>query len=131
MTREELRVFLSEWFCGCGRPQDAAAALSRLLRLHPLYDNGAEFESWIPDSGVQFLLLYTIDNHGLTEHGGGIGGGWLTGKGEAVRDALAREESDGFEALLEMHCVHGFDADDAAHDCMTFTETKTPPPREG
>lgn len=116
--RQELRVFLSQWFCGCGNPEDACAALLRLLRLHPLYDHRAEFKEWVPDDGIEYLLLYALDRHELTEHGGSVGGAWLTPKGEAVRDALAREEGDGFEALLNNHCVHGYDFDDQAHDCM-------------
>jgi hypothetical protein len=102
MTRPELRVFLGGWFCGCGNPEDAAAALLRLLNLHPLSDHRDEFEKWVPDSGLQYLLLYSLDRYELTEHGGTVGGAWLTSKGEAVRDALAREEGDGFAALTEL-----------------------------
>lgn len=118
LTREGLRMVLDEWFCGCGNPEDAAGALLRLLRLHPLYEHHDEFDEWITDGGVAMLLLYQLDRLELTEHGGSVGGGWLTEKGTAVRDALAREEVDGFEALFADHCVHGFDIDDQDHDCM-------------
>lgn len=118
MTRQELRIWLGERFCGCGSPEDAAAALLRLLRLHPLHENRASFEAWIKDSGVEYLLLYQLDRDDLTEHGGTVGGGWLTDKGTALRDALAREEADEFEALFGEYCAHGFDVDDDSHDCM-------------
>lgn len=116
MTREELRVAL-DVFCGCGRPEDAASALLRLLRLHPLYDHHDEFEEWMPDSGISYLILYWLCDQGLTEHGGSVLGGWLTEKGEAIRDALAREETDQFKALFEPHCIHGFALFGSAHLC--------------
>lgn len=118
MTREELRVYLAGWFCGCGNPEEACGALLRLLRLHPLYEHRLEFEAWMPDDGIGYLLLYRLDRDDLTEHGGNVGGGWLTARGEAVRDALVAEEGDEFEALMGDHCVHGFDVADQAHDCM-------------
>lgn len=121
MTRAELRIYLDEWFCGCGNPGMAASALLSLLRLHPLHAHRPEIEAWIGDFGIEYLLLYTLDSQDLTEHGGTVGGGWLTEKGEAVRDALAREEQDGFAGLFAQHCVHGVDVDDASHDCMAAT----------
>ena len=33
MTRHELRMFLSDWFCGCGRPEVALVRLRDLLVL--------------------------------------------------------------------------------------------------
>lgn len=99
MTRQELRVEL-EWFCGCGNNALAAATLLKLLRLHPLYENRSEFEAWITDRGIEYLLLYHLDYKELTDHGSHCGGAWLTEKGEAVRDALAREELTAFEELF-------------------------------
>jgi hypothetical protein len=117
MTRQDLRVFLSDRFCGCGSPEAASGALLRLLRLHPLHENRAEFDAWMPDDGIEYLLLYMLDGWGLTEHGGSVAYAWLTSTGEAVRDALVREESDEFEVLHDNHCVHGYDVDDEGHDC--------------
>lgn len=128
MTRQELRVLLDAQFCGCGAPGDAAAAILRLLRLHERGDNSEttwraqrkEIEEWLPDDGVRFLLMYWLDRLELTEHGGSVEGAWLTEKGGAVLEALAREEEDDFEALFAEHCVHGFDVgdnDDTSHTC--------------
>mgnify|MGYP001593950623 FL=1 len=69
------------------------------------------------------MTLYFLDEKGLTEHGGAVGGGWLTDLGETVRDALATEESDNFETLFAPHCVHGADVSDQEHDCFAV-ETK-------
>lgn len=130
MTRAELRLYLDTWFCGCGNPEEAAGTLLRLLRLHPLYEHHAELEVWIPDMGVRMLLLYSLDRDGLTEHGGNVGGAWLTDKGQGVLDALAHEEAleaggdrDAridlqFRDLFGEYCVHGVDTDDQTHDCM-------------
>lgn len=119
MTRQQLRVALDAVpFCGCGCPHDAAAALLRLLRLHPMYEHHDEFKAWVPDLGVRYLLAYMLDGQDLTEHGGEIMGAWLTAKGAAVRDALAREEADEFDELFHAACVHGFDLSDESHDCM-------------
>lgn len=118
MTRQELRVFLQDWFCGCGSPEDACAALLRLLDLHPLYQHREELEAWIPDNGIRMLVLYHLDRLDLTEHGGTVEGAWLTADGTRVRDALRAEAADGFEALNEMSCAHGYDIEDASHVCM-------------
>jgi hypothetical protein len=124
-SRRKLRLFLQDKFCGCGMPEAAAAALLRLLRLHPLHSNREKFEEWISDDGIEYLLLYQLDAWKLTTHGGSVGGAWLEPLGEEIRDALAVEEADGFESLLKMHCVHGFDVEDASHDCMA-AENPTP-----
>ena len=132
LTRQEVRVILENEFCGCGNPELATAALLQMLRLHPLYDHRAEFDEWVPDDGVQYLLMYQLDRMELTEHGGSVGGAWLTDKGKALLAALEREEADNFEALSESCCIHGysFDADFTteaqSHDCMNSTEPSSP-----
>jgi hypothetical protein len=118
MTRQELRVLLDKWFCGCGMPEAAAKALLRLLQLHPLYEHQAEIHEMLPDDGVRHLLFYQLDALDLTEHGGSVGGAWLTDKGKEVRAALEAEASTAFEALGESWCVHGYDIYDESHDCM-------------
>jgi hypothetical protein len=125
--RRDLRKFLEDKFCGCGQPEAAAAALLRLLRLHPLHSNREAFEQWISDDGIEMLLLYTLDAWKLTEHGGSVGGAWLTEEGKKIRDALAAEEADEFEALFEQHCIHGFDITDTEHDCMKYESLALPP----
>ena len=121
MTREELRVFLQDHFCGCGNPSGASASLLELLEIwedkdRPMYK---EIPKLVQDDGCAFLLMYLIDQHmGLIEHGGGVMASWLTGKGTEVMKALRNEKADGFEKLHEMHCIHGFDVDGPnTHDC--------------
>lgn len=122
MTRQELRVFLDEWFCGCGSPALAARTLRDLLTLHPLYDNRPAFEKLIPDEGLQYLILYTLDRFDLTEHGGTIGGAWLTDKGRAVLQALNRDSGDDFATLMEQACSHGYAVETELLDCPECAE---------
>ena len=120
MTRQELRVFLSDHFCGCGNPRGAAGALLRMLEVWGSKDLAAyqEFPKLVQDDGAMFLLVYLVDGHmGLTEHGGGILSSWLNAKGQEVLAALRAEPADGFKALCAMHCVHGYDVDDRSHVC--------------
>lgn len=99
MTRHELRVVLQGWFCGCGSPELAAARLRDILALYPLYEHRTELEAMIPDAGIPELMLYTLDHFDLTEHGGTVGGAWLSDKGIDVLAALNREAANNFEAL--------------------------------
>lgn len=127
MTRPEIRICLSGWFCGCGSPSAAANALLLLLDMHPMYDGWDklyEFTGGREDAA--YLLLYTLDSHDLAEHGGSVGGQWLTKKGEALLSGLRREyDEDGFTALFdEDYCIHGISVDDHAHDCMKAGEPK-------
>jgi hypothetical protein len=123
MSRQELSRFL-DWYCGCGAPWEAAAALLRLLRLHPLYEHRTEFDAWIRDDGVQYWLLYHLDHLGLTEHGTNVNGAWLTKKGEQVRDALGA--IDDLETWLSgTFCSHGYrildennEPDEYDHKCV-------------
>ncbi len=80
---------------------------------------------WIPDDGVQMLLLYWLDHLDLTEHGGGVLGGWLTGSGYRLLEGLRRERAlkDEFESLFRMHCIHGFDVEGPhRHECVPEPE---------
>lgn len=118
MTLPELRVFLQKWFCGCGRPATAVEALRTILALHPLYEDGNCLETLIPNEGVLYLTLYTLDRFDLTEHGSGIRFGWLTDKGTAVLAALEREKAtDGYDTLFAPACVHGQLIDGACAEC--------------
>ena len=111
--------------CGCGCPEAACATLLRFLRdMVPLHTNGAKFREEIPDTGWQYLILYLIDDRDLIEHGSSVGGSWLSPKGTAFLEALAREEADEFEALCESSCIHGFsiDTDEGEHSCARAEE---------
>ena len=117
MTRAELRVFLSTWFCGCGSPEEASATLLKLLDLHPLYKHSAKLTAMVPDEGIRELLRHTLDSFGLTEHGTSLGGAWLSEKGTHVQAALRCESADGFVALHGDYCIHGIETDAPCNQC--------------
>lgn len=116
MTRQELRAFLNDWFCGCADPASAAKALHDLLALHPLYENRDKVPALLPEH-LESLVLYTLDHFDLTEHGGTVGGGWLTEKGQVVLEALKLEVDDNFEVLTEQSCMHGYAVETELKDC--------------
>jgi hypothetical protein len=120
VTTPELRVFFQSWFCGCGAPDDAADALRRLLLWHERRDDVEELYVLLPDTGMQYLLLYTLDRYELTEHGGSVIGAWLTDKGKAILAALVREkELDNYESLFVTSCVHGIAIGERCDECQS------------
>lgn len=129
MSRQDLRINVLDYFCGCGSPEVACRTIMRLLELHPLHEPGhkAELRCLVSDTGVEYLLLYQLDHMELTEHGGSIHGAWLSPKGEAVLQGLRREAEDDFDALCESYCIHGYSVDMTSselddHDCLNAPE---------
>ena len=112
MTREELRVALGPFICGCGCPEQAAQGLLAILELCPLFENEGfeQLSKLCGDKRFAYLLVYILNNRKLLEHGGSAGGSWLTPHGEVMREALRREFADGFETLFagEGWCIHGY-----------------------
>lgn len=126
LSIQDLRVFLQEWFCGCGSPDDAAATLMRILRAQHDSQYGP-LQALAPDDGIYYLTLYSLDHFRLIEHGSSIAYAWLTDKGKAVLGALEREHAaDGLESATDPCCIHGWsmeagdEPDD--HDCATSPE---------
>ena len=88
LTHETLasaRWFEELKFCGCGDPEGVQTWLQRVLETL----KGEPFVGWParqqvlrsdPDASDLFVL-YVLDAMGLTEHGGSVGGSWLTDKG--------------------------------------------------
>ncbi len=67
--------------CGCGGPDEAYALVRDVLSLAPFYDDWKAVEQLIGERACYFVL-YQLDRCDLIEHGGGIGGSWLTEKGK-------------------------------------------------
>ena len=97
--------------CGCGIPDDVLTWVAELLRLVD-----RKFERGIPDdeftlrcravedhfheicsqATAEYAIWYWLDSRGLLEHGGGIGGSWLTEYGRhvlTVIEALSLEQT--------------------------------------
>lgn len=83
--------------CGCGNPEAGVALVHELLKLAPLYEHGREVEALLPAEGVYYMVLGSLDEAGLLEHGSNISGSWLTPKGTWFLQALNALEN--FAAL--------------------------------
>lgn len=75
--------------CGCGNPEDALALVKDLLDLAPFFEDPNAVRERVGEPGAYHLVLSMLDTVGLIEHGGTIGGSWLTGKGEYFRRVLS------------------------------------------
>lgn len=66
-----------------GDPKAAARFLHELLGLAPLYKNQDQLPKLLPRP-LLYAVLYAVTTHDVMEHGGGVGGSWLTKKGEEL-----------------------------------------------
>jgi hypothetical protein len=96
----ELSETLGRWFgfnfCGCGNGDSAMKEFREIFGLF----KKTEYGSYLMDfplreayekkvgSGVFYLLMYFLTGNGLLEHGGSVGGSWLTPLGNEVREFL-------------------------------------------
>jgi hypothetical protein len=80
--------------CGCGNPEDAYALIRQLLDLTPFYDDPDAVRHLIGQPGAYHMVLGMLTHADLIEHGGGIGGSWITPKGEWFRAAMRRVTFD-------------------------------------
>ena len=98
---EEAVSTLMGW-CGCGSPEDVTELVMRFLELSVHWDvEGAQEtrdkrEALCGGHAQLYLVAYVADALGWTEHGGSVGGEWLTDTGEA---ALARWTLHNIEAV--------------------------------
>lgn len=95
-------------WCGCGDPDAAKKTIRDFLRI--LYDSckDEDFDTFynrkknnlkerfgvdsIYDNELLLCFAYTMDTAGFTEHGGGIGGAWVTNEGEMFLWLLNQNE---------------------------------------
>lgn len=132
--QESKNIAVAVWrrlgFCECGRPEDALAKMRDALKaikavsdMHrsdiECYPQGvatpamkslhaAESAACGADDGARYLMYYTLDKAGLTEHGGSVPG-WPTDDGVAFlkhledvnQDDWMREEDDPTDEELE------------------------------
>ena len=72
-------------FCGCGNPNSSLEFIRDILIIikeHGAYSD--ELSKKLSDEGLLYFVLYYLDSKGLTEHGGSVGGSWITEKGEEI-----------------------------------------------
>lgn len=72
---------LLETICGCGDPGLVVATMAAYLqRVETGSDAQVRFAT--PDYVADYLIACMADDHHFTEHGGAIGGSWLTDAGK-------------------------------------------------
>lgn len=115
-------------WCGCGTPEEADKEVLKYLNLiderfilsdnpNDHYEYIANFSSWydqykstckeyfgcetIYDNPLLLCLAYTMDAAGFSEHGSGIGGAWITGRGKIYRYAIQKHLEKEGKAIYE------------------------------
>lgn len=94
-------------WCGCGCPgevltfmRDVLQAINNRSENWTDETNAKIFELVPRDTALGTSYLYMLDAHGLLEHGGSIGGSWLTDKG---KDILKMLNSYPLEDAMDEH----------------------------
>lgn len=79
--------------CGCGSADqlaEKAVAVLKNFELKPMDPNRFNVSEDIANE----LLAHWLDNKGLLEHGGSVGGSWLTDKGKEVLKLIKDYEEE-------------------------------------
>lgn len=117
--RRAIYLAVNDMYCGCGNPEEALELIHDLLKAAPYYENRERLKELLPTTGLEMLVLGALDNAQLVEHGGSIGGSWLTDRGKqvlAALDQVAAEE--GYEAYEDtMRCAHGRTIEEDCPEC--------------
>jgi hypothetical protein len=103
-------------FCGCGNPDGVYELVRDILDLAPFYEDPGKVRELIGGSdATYYAVLYFIDRSGLIEHGGSVGGSWLSEKGKHYLPLMHRHEYGDFDQQVgyphdggpcDQHCAH-------------------------
>jgi hypothetical protein len=84
-------------FCGCGNPEDSLRyvrdSLQHIDMLTKVHEKAMTYEAW-DEAGTalmgsaRYFTLYVLAEKELTQHGGSVGGAWLTPKGREILEDL-------------------------------------------
>jgi hypothetical protein len=93
LTYESAEDVLGEMigFCGCGNPFEAlkyTATVLQFIKDCRTSDTFKDIFEIFPSEGLGYFVLYTLDHFKLTEHGGSVGGSWLSEKGQMLLDDI-------------------------------------------
>jgi hypothetical protein len=107
--------------CGCGNPETAFSLVRDLLNLAPFFENPEAVRKRIGEPGACHLVLSMLDNAGLIDHGGGIGGSWLLTKGEYFKRVLSEVT---WEQIEEEGFPH--DGGECTDACWVLSNVRPP-----
>jgi hypothetical protein len=90
--------------CGCNQPGAAYELVRGILDLTPFYEDGnwRKVQALIGTDGAFQIVLGVLTDADLLEHGGSMGGSWITPKGEYVRELMRRypwDSTDGDDSI--------------------------------
>lgn len=107
LSEEDFTLLEQLPICGCGRPGLVLDHYRHLLHLtdwgvNRESDGPPGFEALLGLAGgnetLLYLSAYVLDHIKATEHGGGVGGAWITDKGKRLLEILDRYEATGYDA---------------------------------
>lgn len=89
---DNVHRWFGQYFCGCGNPPEALAALNEVLGIYQPTDDNMfvsleklkVFEEKHGE-GFALLLLYLLEGAGITQHGGSVYGAWMTTLGRDLK----------------------------------------------
>lgn len=100
-------------WCGCGNPDEALAFVGCVLGIlkrrsedndlsvpydqSPWKRHTEELRATLGEGPLGLILMYVLDAHDLTEHGGNVMGSWLTPKGMDVLNAINEHGDEVFD----------------------------------
>lgn len=91
--------------CGCGDPASAVMLIRSILERHSDNDFPRELEDLLPDETIRHIVLASLTNINVLEHGGTIEGSWLTENGKhllaSMRESFAMGDDDAAEAWMQ------------------------------
>ncbi len=84
---------IAKSICGCGAPEDAYGSVLQHLELRELpYERRPK--EWPYGDARDLFMAYVLDSWGYTEHGGSIGGSWLSESGKGLLRFLKENGPD-------------------------------------
>lgn len=97
-------------FCGCGSPEDVLKLLKEVLEILDMR-NPRDKDSWqisykkleerfYKDDTLLTFFLYWLDDKELTEHGGSVGGSWLSSEGKILLEKLRNIPENDYELVF-------------------------------
>lgn len=94
---QRVAQFWSTYWCGCGDPESAADSFREIMEMFQEDDrngytsvhvNYERFKAYSEKhgEGLTYCILYWLTGMGLIEHGGSVGGSWMTDLGRHIRE---------------------------------------------
>lgn len=102
--------------CGCGDPDETWNLIHEILSLAPFFEDGRHQQVHDLLGRSHGFVLNVLTDAELLEHGGSVGGSWITDKGRWLLEVIDRV---GLDALDEKVDLFGLphDGDDCGPDC--------------